>query len=186
MVFMVKGAYAVDENLKNYYGGGENDVKNQADTVVGKIMHEYDRGEERGISYAAERPERIVEARPTGKAKVTRPQAAAAEGIADYYGLADVNVLYAISTHETQHGKAGAGRQGYYMGVGVPTRGAKKPQYASWIQQCNWVAMRLARCQRENNNELDCDTLLMYANTFHRPDDREAWAKGVWKVYRGR
>lgn len=163
--------------LKNYYTGGEkNDNQNQVNRIVGKELSQHDR--------ISGRPGVRVETRTSGHFDfISRQERQIAESIANYYGLSNADILYAISWHETHHGKLGAGKQGYHMGVGVPTKGAKKPRFKGWVQQCDWVAQRLARCQRANGNELTHKTILQYANMYHKPDNREAWANSVWKVY---
>ena len=171
---LIKGAYDTNLALKSYYTGGEkNDSQNQVNRIVSKELSQN--------NISTGRPSVRIETRVAGN--VSRQERQIAESIANYYGLSNADILYAISWHETQHGKLGAGKQGYHMGVGVPTNGAKKPRFKGWVQQCDWVAQRLARCQRANGNELTHKTILQYANMYHKPDNRKAWANSVWTVY---
>lgn len=59
---------------------------------------------------------------------------AVVQHVARRYGI-DPMVLVAIGVHETQWGSAGAGREGYILGVGVPDSGGKKTQYQGLHEQ---------------------------------------------------
>ncbi len=95
------------------------------------------------------------------------------------YG-ADPYLLAAISLHETHHGRLGAGRQGYFMGVGVPTHGKRLRAYRGLENQVAWAAPRLAK---HMNGDITYQKLRSFARNVWRPDNPDLWAAGVWNWY---
>ena len=100
-------------------------------------------------------------------------------GYGEKYG-ADPYLLAAISWHETNHGKLGAGRQGYYMGVGVPTHGRKLKAYRGLKNQIAWAAPRLAKYV---GPEPTYQKLEWFGVNIWRPDMPEPWSRSVWGCY---
>lgn len=91
-------------------------------------------------------------------------------------------VYAAIGWWETHWGQLGAGRQGYILGVGVPSSGAEQSQYQGLAAQLDWTAPRV---QTVIDRHPDYAAFLQYAQSVQRPSAPVAWAKGVWAVYQG-
>lgn len=91
-------------------------------------------------------------------------------------------VYAAIGWWETRWGQAGAGRQGYILGVGVPGSGAVQTQYQGLAAQLAWTAPRV---QPVIDRRPSLATFLTYAEQVQKPHNPAAWGKGVWSVYRG-
>lgn len=87
----------------------------------------------------------------------------------------------AIGKHETDWGQLGAGRQGYYLGVGVPSSGAPLQQYSGLQNQLGWAMPRLAAWFRDGT--VTFDRLVQFARNVWKPDDPESWARGVYTGY---
>lgn len=89
-------------------------------------------------------------------------------------------VYAAIGWWETHWGQLGAGRQGYILGVGVPSSGAEQSQYQGLAAQLNWTAPRVQTVIDRHPNYA---AFLQYAQSVQKPSAPVAWAKGVWAVY---
>lgn len=89
-------------------------------------------------------------------------------------------VFAAIGWWETHWGAVGAGRQGYILGVGVPSAGPEQSAYQGLAAQIAWTAPRAGRVIDQHANYA---SFLAYARTIQRPTDPVAWAQGVWAVY---
>jgi len=99
-------------------------------------------------------------------------------------------LIAAIGWQETNWGQKGAGRDGYILGVGVPSKGPRLASAAGIEQQLMtsmcytglpWIAslsMYLRRYGGVNYN-----AILAFVSEVHRPDDPATWAQNVWSIY---
>lgn len=98
-------------------------------------------------------------------------------------------LVAAIGWHETQWGRAGAGRQGYYLGVGVPSKGPILSSAAGLERQLTtrmlytgkpWIASLGDYVARYGVNY---NAVLAFGREVHRPDDPYSWARSIWSIY---
>lgn len=99
---------------------------------------------------------------------------------ADQYGTYP-EVFAAIGKFETGWGTEGAGRQGYILGVGVPSSTTELSQYQGLAAQVAWTAPRAGRVI---DHHASYSAFLTYARTVQKPAKPVPWAQGVWSIYR--
>lgn len=100
-------------------------------------------------------------------------------------------LLIAIGIHETGMGNLGAGRQGYYLGYGVPTRGEVQSQYKGLYNQIKYGSQLVEKyVDLENPTQEQLITLGLkgwrpgyYDANNNYVNTGESWAKSIWSIY---
>lgn len=117
---------------------------------------------------------------------ITDSEWATLRQICDRYGVPP-ELVAAIGWHETHWGRLGAGRQGYYLGVGVPSQGPVLKSAAGLERQLLTRMYYTGRPWIESlaMYPVTYEGVLRFAREVHRPDNPEAWAESVWSIYSG-
>lgn len=141
---------------------------------------------------AGYQPQPGVSLSPTPSGGSTAPGAGAMRGVsaADWhlvqtigqkYGV-DPYILVAIGLHETQWGTAGAGRQGYTLGVGVPDGGGLQTQYQGLSAQLDQAARILVRNGVHNIQDIAAGKLAPSNGQVKYASD-PGWSNNVIGIY---
>jgi len=193
--FFIPGAQQANSALKNHYTEGGNNhvvtsIKSDSQAKPARAATEGER-----FSTVKSEPKRTLreralasignQAASKGQKGQVKPSFMSASewqlcrSLAQYHGT-DPYFIAAVSYHETRHGRLGAGRAGYYCGVGVPTTGSCVPLLRGWSMQANWTAQKAAKVFGKS---VRYDNVARYAREVQKPDNPVAWYRAVWKDY---
>ena len=193
--FFISGAQQANSALKNHYTEGGNNhvvtsIKSDSQAKPARAATEGER-----FSTVKSEPKRALreralasignQAASKGQKGQVKPSFMSASewqlccSLAQYHGT-DPCFIAAVSYHETRHGRLGAGRDGYYCGAGVPTKGKRASLLKGWSMQANWTAQRAGKVFGHN---VRYDNVAKYAREVQKPDNPVAWYRAVWKDY---
>ena len=198
--FFIMGVQSLDSSLKNHYVKGvtsnatmvtesDNQVEPKGSATEGErfstVKSEAKRTlRERALANIGNQAASARSASKGQKGQVKPSFMSASEwqlcrSLAQYHGT-DPYFIAAVSYHETRHGRFGAGRTGYYCGVGVPTKGKRASLLKGWSMQANWTAQKAAKVFGKS---VRYDNVARYAREVQKPDNPVAWYRAVWRDY---
>ncbi len=111
---------------------------------------------------------------------MTPEQIQATRQVAQIYNV-PADLLAAIGWHETQWGRLGAGRQGWFLGYGYYPGSTVAEQYRGLLPQLQGAASQIANFFR--GRELTYENWLAFARQSWRPGNPDSWAKSTWTIY---
>jgi hypothetical protein len=98
---------------------------------------------------------------------------------AAYYEI-DPYLYGSIGKHETQWGRAGMGKQGWYLGYGCPRSGFCYEKFRGLVNQLRYAGYQI---RRDFVFPVTLESITNFGVTSWRPANPYSWAKGVWRVY---